>query len=81
MIIIHVIEQLFNSSFVELLFNLKKKVNNMGIKLCNNLPNHLKNLDNIQLFRKKLKLFYCNAPILYRNIFHMNIYHRKCKCM
>lgn len=45
----------------------------MGIKLHNNLPNHLKHLDNIQLFRKKLKLLYCNTPIPYGNIFHMNI--------
>lgn len=58
-----------------------KKVSNMGIKLHNNLPNHLKNLDNIQLFREKLKLLYCNTPIPNGNIFHMNVYHRKCKCM
>ena len=53
----------------------------MEIKLHNNLPNHLKNLDNIQLFRKKLNFFNCNAPILYRNIFLMNIVNGKCKCM
>ena len=29
----------------------------MGVKLYNKLPNHLKNLENIQLFRKKLKFF------------------------
>ena len=29
----------------------------MGVKLYNNLPNHLKNLENIQIFGKKLKFF------------------------
>jgi hypothetical protein len=35
----------------------KKIVNNMGTKLYNKLPNNLKYLENIQLFRKKLSFF------------------------
>jgi hypothetical protein len=29
----------------------------MGVKLYNKLPNHLKNLEILQFFRKKLKFF------------------------
>ena len=29
----------------------------MGVKLYNKVSNHLKNLENIQLFRKKLEFF------------------------
>jgi hypothetical protein len=35
----------------------KNSVNYMWIKVCNKLPNHLKNPENRQLIRKKLKLF------------------------
>ena len=35
----------------------KKSVNNLGIKLYSNLLNHIKNLENRQIFRNKLKLF------------------------
>ena len=37
--------------------SLKTSINNMGVKLYNKLPNHVKNLENLQLFRKKLKYF------------------------
>jgi hypothetical protein len=42
----------------------KKSVNNMGVKLYNKLPNHLKNLENLQLFRKKLKFFPITKDLL-----------------
>ena len=35
----------------------KKSVNNLGTKLCNKLPNYLKNLENSKLFKKQLKAF------------------------
>ena len=41
MIIIHVIDQIINPSYVELIFK-KKKVNKTGIRWCNKLPNHFK---------------------------------------
>ena len=34
---------------------LKKSVNNLGMKLYNNLPNYLKNMENLKLFKKQLK--------------------------
>jgi hypothetical protein len=35
----------------------KKRVNNLGTKLYNKLPNYLKNLENSKLFKKQLKAF------------------------
>ena len=35
----------------------KQSLNNMQIKIYNNLPSHLKILKNTQLFKKKLELF------------------------
>jgi hypothetical protein len=35
----------------------KKSINNMGIKVYNKLPNHLKNLENTKSFKKQLKAF------------------------
>jgi hypothetical protein len=35
--------------------SLKRSINNMGVKLYNKLPNYFKNLENLKLFRKKLK--------------------------
>ena len=35
----------------------KKSVNNMGTKLYNKLPNYLKNLENLKLFKKQFKAF------------------------
>jgi hypothetical protein len=35
----------------------KKSVNNSGIKSYNKLPNYLKNLDNLKLFKKQIKVF------------------------
>jgi hypothetical protein len=35
----------------------KQSLNNMEIKIYNNLPSHLKILKNTQLFKKKLELF------------------------
>ena len=32
-------------------------VNNLGTKLYNKLPNYLKNLENLKLFKKQLKAF------------------------
>jgi hypothetical protein len=56
MIIIHDKDYTIIPNFVELIFK-KKNVNNIGIKLYNELPSHLKNLKNTQLFRRRLKLF------------------------
>jgi hypothetical protein len=36
----------------------KKNVNNMGIKLHNNLPSYIKKSENIKFFNKKFKLFF-----------------------
>jgi hypothetical protein len=35
----------------------KKSVNNLGAKLYNKLPNHLKSLENLKPFRKQLTAF------------------------
>jgi hypothetical protein len=51
MIIIHVKDQIFNLSFVEVV---KKKVNGMGVQLYNNLRSQLKN---VHLFRRKQIVF------------------------
>jgi hypothetical protein len=36
---------------------LKKSVNNLGTKLYNLLPNHLKNLEDLKPFKKQVKAF------------------------
>jgi hypothetical protein len=41
----------------------RKSLNNMGEKLYNMLPNHFENLENIQLFRKKLYFFLLQQTI------------------
>jgi hypothetical protein len=56
MITIYVKDQLFNILFVELIC-FKKRVNNMGIKVHNNLPSYLMNLNNIHIFYE-IKTFY-----------------------
>ena len=38
----------------------KNNVNNMGIKLYNNLPSYIKKSENIKFFNKKFKLFLWN---------------------
>jgi len=53
MIIIH---KKVRSSF-PVLWNWYLKIINMGIKLCNKFQIYFKNLKNIQLFRRQLKLF------------------------
>jgi hypothetical protein len=35
----------------------KKSVNSLGTKLCNKLPNYLKNLESLKHFKKQLKAF------------------------
>jgi hypothetical protein len=35
----------------------KKNVNNLGTKLYNKVPNHLKNLEDLKPFKKQLKAF------------------------
>jgi hypothetical protein len=39
-------------------------VNNLGTKLYNKLPNHLKNLESLKHFKKQLKVFLLNSPFL-----------------
>jgi hypothetical protein len=50
-----------------------------GGGLYNNLPGHVKNLNCMQLFRRKLKLFYYSIYSVegYIEIF----YHGKCNCI
>jgi hypothetical protein len=43
---------------------LKKSVNNLGTKLYNRLPNHLKNLEDFKPFKKQLKNFCYNSPFI-----------------
>jgi hypothetical protein len=74
-ITIHRKDQIFDLSFVEL-----ENVNDIG-KNYNNLPSHVKNLNNIQLLRRKLKLF-----LLQHNFYsvegHTKIfYHGKYNCI
>jgi hypothetical protein len=56
MIIVHIKDQTFSLSFVEVIF--KAKVYIMwGYNSYNNLLSYVKNIKNIQLFRRKRKLF------------------------
>jgi hypothetical protein len=66
-ITIHGKDQVFGLSFVELIFK-KKSVNDMGIKLYKNLPNNLKDLNNAELSRRKLKVFITAYILFYRGI-------------
>jgi hypothetical protein len=50
-IMVQVIDQVFNPSSLGQIFK-KRSLNNMGEKLYNTLPNHFKNLENKQLFRR-----------------------------
>jgi hypothetical protein len=43
----------------------KKSVNNWGTKLCNKLPNYLRNLENLKLFKKQLKSFFITTDFLF----------------
>jgi len=52
----HDIDRIFKHIFVELIF-LKKSITNLGTKLYNKLPNYIKNLENLKLFKKQLKAF------------------------
>lgn len=71
MILIHVIDQIFNPSFVDLVFKKKKSENNMGIKLYNKLSNHLESLENILLFRKN---FFIATDLFCRGILVIQIF-------
>jgi len=42
---------------------LKKSVNNLGTKLYNRLPNHLKNLEDLKPFKKQVKAFLLQQSI------------------
>jgi hypothetical protein len=43
----------------------KNSVKNLGKRLYNKLPNHIKSIDGIQHFRRKLKLFFTAAIFLF----------------
>jgi hypothetical protein len=43
----------------------KRRVNNVWVKLYNKLPNYLKNLENISVFRKQLKTFFIATDLLF----------------
>jgi hypothetical protein len=43
----------------------KKSVNNLGTKLYNKLPNYLKNLENLEPFKKQLKSFFITTELLF----------------
>jgi len=81
MIIVHIKYQTFSLSFVEVLF--KTKVYTMWeYNSCNNLPSYVKNLKNIQLFRRTRK------PFLFQKTFYSvderlftNFCHRRCHCI
>lgn len=58
---------------------LKQSVNNIGIKLHNNLSCHLNIFKTTQFFRRKLKSFLLQATFfLYRNTYLTICYHGKC---
>jgi hypothetical protein len=48
---------------------LKRCVNNVGVKLYNKLPNYVKNLENVRVFRKQLK-----AVFIARNRYSVDEY-------
>jgi hypothetical protein len=43
----------------------KRIVNNVGVKLCNKLPNYIKNLENVRVFRKQFKAFFLLQQAFY----------------
>ena len=50
----------------------KKSATNLGTKLYNKLPNHMKGLENLKLFKKELKAFYyITLFIQWTNTYHM----------
>jgi len=50
-------DSIFRHATVELIFFLKKSVTNLGTKLYNKLPNHIKGLENLKLFTTSHPLF------------------------
>jgi hypothetical protein len=63
MIIVHIKDQTFSLSFVEVIFKIKVYI--MWVyNSYNNLPSYVKNLKNIQLFRRKRK------PFLFQQTFY-----------
>jgi hypothetical protein len=43
----------------------KRSVNYVGVKLYNKLPNYLKNLENVRVFRKQFKAFFIATDLLF----------------
>jgi hypothetical protein len=60
----HDINLIFIHSFVELIFK-KKSVTNLGTKLYKQLPNYIKNLENLKPFKKQLKAFFITTDLLF----------------
>jgi hypothetical protein len=49
----------FSSAFKGL-----KNVLNMGISLCNEILNHIKEMDECSCFRQKIKSFFCSINFI-----------------